>query len=100
MILELTVAAQQLLRAAADLLAGYRCRARAWRELQALDHHALRDIGLSHRAAAERWHGCLREVGQEETRRDNSRSVLHARFTQAAHHSPARVQQAPAQAAR
>jgi uncharacterized protein YjiS (DUF1127 family) len=100
------VAVQRLLRRAAAILAGYRHRARAWRELQALDEPGLRDIGLSHRAAAERWHGCLHEafpalhpVGQEDVRRSGSTASLHAGFTQRTHHSLATVQPAPAQTA-
>lgn len=97
---EILFAMQLLLRETTRLLAAYRQRARAWHELQALDPHALRDIGLSHRAAAERWNGCLRDAGREETPCSNSSEGLHARFTQAAHHSPARIQQASAQAVR
>lgn len=97
---EILFAVQLLLREAARLLAGHRQRARAWRELQALDPHALRDMGLSHRAAAEHGHGGLRDVGQEEPGRGSATRGLHAGFTQAEHHSLARVQQTPAQAAR
>lgn len=97
---EIFFALQHLLREAARLLAGYRQRARAWRELQALDPHALRDIGLSHRAVAEHWRGCRRDVGQEEPGRASASLVLHAGFTQTDHDSLARVQQTPAQAAR
>lgn len=41
-----------LLRRVVQHLQRRRDDARAWRELQLLDDHGLRDIGLSHRAAA------------------------------------------------
>jgi uncharacterized protein YjiS (DUF1127 family) len=42
-----------LARSAARVLAKRHRRAIAYRDLQTLDSHMLRDIGLSHRAAAE-----------------------------------------------
>jgi uncharacterized protein YjiS (DUF1127 family) len=95
---EILFAVQLLLREAARLLAGYRQRARAWHDLQALDPHALRDLGLSHRAVAERWNDGFHDVGQEEPGRGSATAALHAGFTQGEHHSRARVQQTPAQA--